>query len=581
MISPSKFQINRLQIDSFNSLFFDWDWSQLRNLMEVGKINLEKTRSITVRGIRRIRDFSILNTSLSDPVIVMIFFLTIGIVFKLSFILTTKYPLNDGGLFYSIIRELQNNHFSLPFYTHYNQDLIPFVYPPFSFYLGGLLDQFSFLTLLDILRFVPFVFNVFTGLGIFVLARRLGLSKMTATFSMGAFLLLPESSGWLIMGGGLTRSVGLFFALCTVISVHRLYEQLNIKHLIIAAFFASLVCLTHLEMAWLAFFSCILIFLFYGRNWRSILYSSGLLLIVLILTSPWWVTILNRFGFDPFINAIRGNRFDFDFQPGGGLLRLFTRPTNELFFPIFGVLAIIGMVISLLRKSFFLPIWTLAIFILQPRGDFSKAILPLSILISIGIFQGVALIIRSHSIQDNRWSRLFTALIFSFGLFYAMFSSWMSNRFSLESLTENDIQAMSWVMDNTPVTSKFLVVPLRAWSYDLSSEWFPVISQRNSVATAQGYEFVADNDFPLRLRISEDAHNCYLEGDVQCLINLTREYQINFDYIYLPLDHRLDESGAIDEVKIRQRFIQALENNSQFTRIFEGKGALIYYKVRN
>lgn len=48
-----------------------------------------------------------------------------------------KFPINDGGLFYVMIRAIQANGFRLPDYVHYNGLSIPFVYPPLGLYVGA------------------------------------------------------------------------------------------------------------------------------------------------------------------------------------------------------------------------------------------------------------------------------------------------------------------------------------------------------------------------------------------------------------------------------------------------------------
>jgi len=73
------------------------------------------------------------------------------------------------------------------------------------------------------------------------------------------------------------------------------------------------------------------------------------------------------------------------------------------------------------------------------------------------------------------------------------------------ALTTRDRAAMAWVAHNTPATSRFMVLTdygrwrgrglglgidtAPGWGADRTSEWFPVLAARTSVATPQGYEF--------------------------------------------------------------------------------------------
>ena len=72
-------------------------------------------------------------------------------------VLSQDFPLNDGGLFYAMARDIQAVGYRLPAFTSYNGDGIPFGYSPLGFYLAALLDQATTLTLTDALRWIPLV----------------------------------------------------------------------------------------------------------------------------------------------------------------------------------------------------------------------------------------------------------------------------------------------------------------------------------------------------------------------------------------------------------------------------------------
>ena len=50
------------------------------------------------------------------------------------------FPINDGGMFLVMMRDLRGNGFALPMYTTYNYMDIPYAYPPLGFYLGAFLE---------------------------------------------------------------------------------------------------------------------------------------------------------------------------------------------------------------------------------------------------------------------------------------------------------------------------------------------------------------------------------------------------------------------------------------------------------
>ena len=81
--------------------------------------------------------------------------IALGITVRAFHVLSHDFPLNDGGLFFAMVRDLQAAHYQLPAFTSYNVAEIPFGYSPLGFYLAGLLDDLTPLTLLDIFRWLP------------------------------------------------------------------------------------------------------------------------------------------------------------------------------------------------------------------------------------------------------------------------------------------------------------------------------------------------------------------------------------------------------------------------------------------
>ena len=65
------------------------------------------------------------------------------------------FPINDGGLFYTMMRAIQANGFRLPETIHYNGLNIPFAYPPLGFYVGAALSTVLHVDPLLVLRWFP------------------------------------------------------------------------------------------------------------------------------------------------------------------------------------------------------------------------------------------------------------------------------------------------------------------------------------------------------------------------------------------------------------------------------------------
>ena len=133
----------------------------------------------------------------------------LGAAVRLPALLQSTFPLGDGGLFAAMVDDLRAAHYALPMETSYNGGGIPYVYPPLAFYLAAAVVDLTHVTTLSVLRWVPFIANLLTALAVAWLGLRLTRSRAVAGWAATLFVLLPDSFAWLIMGAGLTRSLGL------------------------------------------------------------------------------------------------------------------------------------------------------------------------------------------------------------------------------------------------------------------------------------------------------------------------------------------------------------------------------------
>src|SRR6185503_18912608 len=151
--------------------------------------------------------------------------IALGVVVRLVHVLHADFPLNDGGLFYAMARDIQEAGYRLPWFTSYNDANIPFGYPPLGFYVAALMDDLTPLSLVDVFRVLPLLATALTLPAFYLLARSLLGSKTAVVASVFAFALIPRSFIWLLMGGGVTRSLGLLFAILALYVIHQLYTR--------------------------------------------------------------------------------------------------------------------------------------------------------------------------------------------------------------------------------------------------------------------------------------------------------------------------------------------------------------------
>ena len=200
--------------------------------------------------------------------------LVLGFAVRAIFVLGAGFPINDGGMFYAMARDLQANSYALPAFTSYNGGQIPFAYPPAGFYIAAFLDDSTPISLLASFQYLPLMFSTLTIAAFWLLAKDLLRSRIATVSAVFFFAMMPPTITWMIMGGGMTRALGLLFALLTIRASRQMYVSRALWRPALVAVLAAMTVLSHLEMAWLACIVSALWFFIYGRNRRGLASSA-------------------------------------------------------------------------------------------------------------------------------------------------------------------------------------------------------------------------------------------------------------------------------------------------------------------
>lgn len=536
----------------------------------------------------------------------------LGVVVRAVHVLLQPFPLNDGGLFYVMVEDLQRARYHLPPFTSYNAAGIPFAYPPLGLYVSGLLSDGLSLDLFTVFRFLPLIVSCLTIPAFFLLARALLDTESAVVAAMFAFALIPRGFIWMIMGGGITRSFGLLFAILTLWQAHALYMRRTTIFVLPTALFAALTLLSNPETGKFVAYSIALFFLVFGRDRRGLFHSVLVAMGMVAMTAPWWITVIVHHGLEPFLaaNATGVSLFSGDAAAWRNILGTLSGlgiTTSEPLFPLIGGLAIIGALVCLvdtiasLRRGRLavpaLPLWWGTIIVLDNRASPTYNTLPIALLAGIGVAHALLPLLhravpvaaprgepalarndagdayRSPVDLARRWS---TALVLGALLCYAAGSASLtfpnivgSELRFLVSLSPGDRAAMQWVAEDTPSSSRFLVIDGQPdWAADRTSEWFPALARRVSVTTPQGDEWIPDRVFARRVESYRQAQYCaYFNTD--CLARWSAETGIAFTYVYVrvPQLRLSDQCCAL---------IPSLEANPAYALVYRGSGAVIF-----
>lgn len=487
-----------------------------------------------------------MNRKFDLPTLLLFTALLLGAIIRFYPAASNRFPLNDGGMFYTMIRDLKANHYILPQFTTYNFVDIPFAYPPLGFYIAALLSGLLDVSELWVLLYLPALINTISIFLFYKFAEQTLTSRMSAALAVLIFALSPRSFLWQVMGGGITRSFGAFFLLLFFYKAMQLFKNKNTKELILMILFGAGAVLSHPQTAFHAVLGGTLIFIFYGFSKRGFVSAFFCSLGVALVTAPWWFTVLTRYGLQPFISA--GQTSQRTLETYLGILK-FDGLGDYLFIPTL-LFALIGVWTTYKQREFFLIIWAVLAYLIDPRGGVGIAFLALSMLAGLGLLKFLAWISRSDGGQacpefDRRVEAVFMkpkvqimlfGLIFYFVLVASIFDFQLINT----SLKADDLEMIDWVKSNVGGEKTFLLATGREFSMsDPLQEWFPALTNQYSATTMQGLEWTLGTGFfPWYDQLIAFQH-C---ADVNCVSEWSAGNGVDYDYLIVTIPPGSDEN---------------------------------------
>jgi len=290
----------------------------------------------------------------------------------------------------------------------------------------------------------------------------------------------------------------------------------------------------------------------------------------LVLTAPWWLTFFTRHGIGPLLTAF-GSRHSEWFLIRPLVVFWFFNFTSAPFLDIVGFLGLAGLLVTLIKRQYFLPVWMLVIVLIEHDALLSLVAIPFSMLAATGLDEGVRglswLAAREKNDQETETATRFypnysIALVI---IFYAWISSYFA--FKVPVLSQDDIEAQKWVAQNTSGEARFVLITGTNWWVDNYAEWFPVLAQRTSLATVQGLEWTSSDIFARRIEDYKLLQSCTHAVNMACLDQWQKKSGQPLDYIFIP---KKSETDSLDGIK------QVVEDSGRYRLIYDGRGAFIF-----
>lgn len=507
-----------------------------------------------------------MNKRTDFPTLLLFTAFLFGIIVRFYPAIASGFPLNDGGMFFSMVQDLKANGSRLPDFTTYNQADIPFAYPPFGFYIAALLSTLIPDSDLIIFLYLPAFVNSLSIVAFYLFAKELLQSRMDSATATLFFALTPAFFVWQVMGGGITRAFGFMFQLLTVWQALLLFKESQRKHLLPAILFGAVAVTSHPQTALHTAVGCALLVLYYGRNKRGFIHALIFAIGVTVLSAPWWATVLTRHGIEPFLSA--GNSSPRTWDAYLELLKI------DLFFAPVMLLALLGIFDTQrpLREKAFLLSWTFLLMVIDPRGNGGMPLLTSVLLAGWGLsklstwkWSKVG-----TQAQTEVWSRFSLGVMFVASMILLLRSIISDFQLINTSLEKEDLEVITWVQENLPKGERFaLATGIQYSMSDPLQEWFPALTGHQSLTTMQGLEWVLADDFFKYYEQTSAFQQCM---DAACLKAWTmRNEEYNYLLVLIPKETAMDSEA----LSLRSLGVSIRESDSH-TLIFESEHALIF-----
>lgn len=500
--------------------------------------------------------------------------LLMGSIVRIKIITGSSYPINDGGLFYQMVEDLLGSNLRLPEVTTYNNDQIPYAYPPLAFYIVAVLKMISSLPLLFLFRFVPLTTSMVTMLAYYLLARKILGNGMLTSLSVLFFALVPRSFEWFLMGGGITRGLGFLFAMLAIANIWDIFtENMRWFNILGAILFSAACILTHPETALFVGFIAGAFFVFHGMGWKNFLRGFMVGVGVLAIISPWIVRIISYHGLEPFLGA--GGTGHKDWLEIKNFMTLNFGFENSYFLSVYAVFSLVAIFIRRDKLTYYLGGIIIAGYLFFPRSGPNLLTIIISPLAAMGIYELIALSGLEGdrqkgflvNLENGTKPKLILAFIIVYLFFGAFTYGFLEGRDQL-TLNEELISVYDWLETNAGEDDGIMFYPpagqKRFWWNDFAAEWFPALTDKANLTTVQGSEWI-EGEYQKRVDDYLALMNCADIGPV-CIASWEADNDLQVDLL------------VIGQAKDRRGFIEHFVQDGSYQVVYSGSEYLVFNK---
>ncbi|WP_276299565.1 hypothetical protein [Halorussus lipolyticus] len=473
-----------------------------------------------------------------------------------------EYPTLTAGLFNEMANQVAVNDYSLPrTIPGYTEGGLPFTYPPLMFYVLAAVRETFGMGPLTASRVLPQVYAVCYLVPFYLLAYELLGSRRQAGIAAVIGATSPEIFKWHLSSGGVVRGGAYFFALAGLYVGVRLFREHRRRYVLAGAVLFGLTLLSHVRYALFFGASYVIFWALVDRSRRGLVLGASVAGGGIVVASPWLVTVISRFGLEPFVNASGTHGGLAAIAPTAARLLMVVPPRTELL-SLWHVLFLLGMMLLVARREWLLPAWFVLLAFVTHKSQFLFVVVAL--VCAKLLMEAFVPLVRQNlefSLPDRAVSFAVVGLLLSYSVgagalfvtnypvsqYQTVFDA--SNRMP-SHLSDGDVEAMEWIQQETRPDATFVSAGER------TAEWLPLLSDRNLLVGYWGVEWEGADEWQRQKSLYFSLNAC---DDAACLTDRMTEASVSPDYFYLHTDGQ--PAGKIRSVEESDAFVVVFSNN--------------------
>ncbi len=433
-------------------------------------------------------------TSKTGRVLVLSLLLVLGLYVRCFRCWASPLPFGDGGLFFRMIEALISHKFALPAHVNYNGEAIPFAYPPFGIYAAAFLHAFFGGSVLSVMKIVPAVVSTFSILPVYGIGKET-LGEKEALLAATFFAFYTPGYNWAIMGGGVTRAWGYFWALMALFAYFRYRNTRSNCCLLATGAFAGLTGLSHPgTVFWLALMLSVIMLTdaaFTFRKRVAVLLGSGI--VAFLVVFPWVVTIISRKQIPALLNALHTGHANWY----AGAVVLFPWGIKLILTPWVdtwsGAFSLVGLWNEKYPQRWWFAAALLFTFAAAPRAATRFVAVWIALLAAIGT---------ELALRPIKSKKAAFGLVIVVGVYLSLSASIATLNLARLSVSPQQVAGMDWAKQHLKAGASILVLPQReGWGNNYLGEWMPALTDFRAACLPQGTEWIGD--FEERVQAAE------------------------------------------------------------------------------